>query len=102
MKKKRLLNYVKWVDYKKSHSICNFLVNSRKGTVFFFTSIDTSDSKTADKAFEMFDVTVEKVGEENVMQVVIDNTTNYKVVGDMLMEKMKGLYWTLCAAHCLT
>ncbi|XP_052181647.1 uncharacterized protein LOC127794517 [Diospyros lotus] len=88
-----------WTD-KKSRLICSFLVNSPKGTIFL-TSIDTFDSKTADKVFEMFDMIVEKVGEENVVQVVIDNTANYKVVGEMPMEKMKGLYWTPCAAHCI-
>ena len=88
-----------WID-KKRRSICNFLVNSPEKIVFF-TSIDTSHSKTAGKVFEMFDVIVEKVGEENVVQTVIDNTTNYKVVGDMLMEKRRGLYWTSCVAHCI-
>lgn len=35
------------------------------------------------------------------MQVVTDNAANYKVVGEMLMEKMKRLYWTPCDAHCI-
>ena len=43
-----------WTD-RKRRSICNFLVNSPKGTVFLY-SLDTSDiSKTADKVFEMLD-----------------------------------------------
>ncbi|XP_052200522.1 uncharacterized protein LOC127806938 [Diospyros lotus] len=89
-----------WTD-KKRRSICNFLVNSPKGTVFL-TSIDTSDfSKTADKVCEMLDAIVEKVGEENVVQVVTDNAANYKAAGEMLMEKRKRLYWTPCAAHCI-
>ncbi|XP_052176679.1 uncharacterized protein LOC127790982 [Diospyros lotus] len=89
-----------WTD-KKRRSICNFLVNSPKGTVFL-TSIDTSDfSKIADKVCEMLDVIVEKVGEENVVQVVTDNAANYKAAGEMLMEKRKRLYWTPCAAHCI-
>ncbi|PKI78647.1 hypothetical protein CRG98_001024 [Punica granatum] len=89
-----------WTD-KKKRSICNFLVNSPNGTIFF-TSIDTSDiSKTADKVFEMIDDIVEQVGEENVVQVVTDNTANYKAAGEMLMEKRKKLFWTPCAAHCI-
>ncbi|KAF7835811.1 hypothetical protein G2W53_010670 [Senna tora] len=44
---------------------------------------------------------VEKVGEENVIQIVIDNAANYKVAGQKLMEKRKHLYWTPCAAHCI-
>jgi len=49
----------------------------------------------------MLDVIVEKVEEENVLQVVTDNAANYKVVGEMLIEKRKGLYWIPCAAHCI-
>uniref|UniRef100_A0A2N9G2F6 BED-type domain-containing protein n=1 Tax=Fagus sylvatica TaxID=28930 RepID=A0A2N9G2F6_FAGSY len=89
-----------WTD-KKRRSLCNFLVNSPKGTVFMF-SLDTSDiSKTADKVFEMLDNVIEMVGEENVVQIVTDNASNYKKAGKMLMEKRKKLYWTPCAAHCI-
>ena len=89
-----------WTD-KKRRSICNFLVNSPKGTVFL-SSLDTSDiSKTADKVFDMLDTIVEKVGEENVIQVITDNAANYKAAGEKLMEKRKSLYWTPCAAHCI-
>ncbi|GAV64526.1 DUF659 domain-containing protein [Cephalotus follicularis] len=89
-----------WTD-KKRRSICNFLVNSPKGTVFL-ASIDTSDiSKIAQKVFEMLDDIVERVGEENVVQVVTDNASNYKLAGEYLMEKRKHLFWTPCAAHCI-
>ncbi|GAV79120.1 LOW QUALITY PROTEIN: zf-BED domain-containing protein/DUF659 domain-containing protein/Dimer_Tnp_hAT domain-containing protein, partial [Cephalotus follicularis] len=88
-----------WTDKKRS--ICNFLVNSPKGTVFL-ASIDTSDiSKTSQKVFDMLDYIVERVGEENVVQVVTDNAANYKLAGEYLMEKRKHLFWTPCAAHCI-
>ncbi|XP_068497678.1 uncharacterized protein [Phaseolus vulgaris] len=89
-----------WTD-KKRRSICNFLVNSPKGTVFLY-SLDTSDiSKTADKVFKMLDDAVEFVGEENVLQVVTDNAANFKAGGELLMQKREHLYWTPCAAHCI-
>ena len=89
-----------WTD-KKRRSICNFLVNSPKGTVFL-SSVDTSNmSKTTDKVFEMLDAIVERIGEENVVQVVTDNAANYKAAGQLLMEKRKSLFWTPCAAHCI-
>ncbi|XP_042472492.1 uncharacterized protein LOC122055179 [Zingiber officinale] len=57
-----------WTD-KKRRSICNFLVISEKGTIFL-QSTDTSDiSKTADKVFEMLNEIVDKVGEQNVVQL---------------------------------
>ncbi|XP_058726393.1 uncharacterized protein LOC131597734 [Vicia villosa] len=89
-----------WTD-KKRRSICNFLVNSPKGTIFLY-SLDTSDiSKTTDKVFKMLDDVVNLVGEENVVQVVTDNAANYKAAGEMLMQTRKNLYWTPCAAHCI-
>jgi len=69
-----------WTD-KKRRFICNFLVNSPKGTVFL-SSVDTSNmSKTVDKVFEMLDAIVKRIGEENVVQVVTDNAANYKAAG---------------------
>jgi hypothetical protein len=44
---------------------------------------------------------VERIGEENVVQVVTDNAANYKAAGQLLMEKRKSLFWTPCAAHCI-
>ncbi|XP_028126839.1 uncharacterized protein LOC114323430 isoform X1 [Camellia sinensis] len=89
-----------WSD-RKRRSICNFLVNSPNGTIFL-SSLDTSDiSKTGEKVFEMLDEIVEKVGVEHVVQVVIDNASNYKLAGEMLIDKRKSLFWTLCAAHCI-
>ena len=70
---------------KKRRSICNFLVNSPMGTIFLY-SIDTSDiSKTTEKVCQMLGEVVDSVGEENVVQVVTDNATNYKLAGEMLM-----------------
>jgi hypothetical protein len=46
-------------------------------------------SKTADKVFEMLDAIVERIEEENVVQVVTDNAANYKTVEQLLMEKKK-------------
>ena len=46
-------------------------------------------SKTVDKVFEMLDAIVERIEEENVVQVVTDNAANYKAVEQLLMEKKK-------------
>ncbi|RDX71444.1 hypothetical protein CR513_49209, partial [Mucuna pruriens] len=68
-----------WTD-KRRRMIINFLVNNPKGTIFL-KSIDASTIlKTVEKTFEMMDGIVEEVGEDNVVQVVIDNAANYKAV----------------------
>jgi hypothetical protein len=57
---------------------------------FFLKSIDAFDMlESSDKLFKMMDDIAEEVWEENVIQIVTrrdDNTTYYKVAGEMLME----------------
>ncbi|KAI3742410.1 hypothetical protein L1987_60091 [Smallanthus sonchifolius] len=53
------------------------------------------------KVFELLDRFVERIGEENVVQIITDNGSNFKLAGKMLMEKRKHIFWTPCAAHCL-
>ncbi|CAN1337606.1 hypothetical protein LINPERPRIM_LOCUS37668 [Linum perenne] len=80
-----------WTDTRR-RSICNFLVNSPKGTVFV-ESIDTSSfSKNAEKVFEMLDNVVEKVEEESVIQIVTDNATAYKAAGTKDFDKNLKLH----------
>ncbi|RVX13225.1 hypothetical protein CK203_018093 [Vitis vinifera] len=44
---------------------------------------------------------VEEIGEENVVQVITDNASNYVNAGMRLMERRRRLWWTPCAAHCI-
>ncbi|KAG5042566.1 hypothetical protein JHK87_006481 [Glycine soja] len=82
-----------WRDKKKRRSICNFLVNNPKGTVFLY-SLDTSDiSKIADKVLKMLNDVVNFVGEENVVQTTIKNgrrITTYIYGRTMLISIMKN------------
>ncbi|KAI7727262.1 hypothetical protein M8C21_032865, partial [Ambrosia artemisiifolia] len=68
----------------------------------FMESVDASSyMKTGEKVFDPLDGFVERIGEENVLQVITDNRRNFKLGGQLLMEKQKHLFWTPCAAHCL-
>ncbi|XP_057418793.1 uncharacterized protein LOC130713003 [Lotus japonicus] len=89
-----------WTD-RKQRSIINFMVNCSAGTMFL-KSVDASDYvKTGEKLFELLDSIIDEVGEENVVQVITDNGSNYVSAGKMLEEKRPNLYWTPCAAHCI-
>ena len=44
---------------------------------------------------------IDKVGKENVVQIVIDNGSNYKAAGRIFMGRIPTLYWTPCVAQCL-
>ncbi|KAK1587289.1 hypothetical protein Q3G72_011444 [Acer saccharum] len=82
-----------WKDMRGRHLI-NLLVNNPHGTIFL-RSVDASDViKDAKLLFKLLNEVVEEVGEELVVQVVTDNTSNYKAAGEMLMEKRPRLWWT--------
>ncbi|CAH1433271.1 unnamed protein product [Lactuca virosa] len=49
----------------------------------------------------MLDDMVEEIAEENVVQVVTDNASNYVKAGSMLEATRPYLYWTPYAAHCI-
>lgn len=89
-----------WTD-GKGRVLLNFLVNSPAGT-FFLKSIDASGSvKNGSLMLKYLDDVVREVGEENVIQVVTDNASNYKNAGLRLMQRRERLWWTPCAAHCI-
>ncbi|XP_004497729.1 uncharacterized protein [Cicer arietinum] len=57
--------------------------------------------KTEIKIFELLDNFVEEIGEQNIVQVVTNNGSNYVLAGKLLTAKRPHLFWTPCAAHCL-
>ncbi|GJU68507.1 putative transcription factor/ chromatin remodeling BED-type(Zn) family protein [Tanacetum coccineum] len=90
-----------WRDSIVQKDIVNFLVNSPKGSVFI-RSLDVSEvTKDANTLFKMLENMVDEVGEQNVIQVVTDNASNYVKAGKLLEATRPHLYWTPCAAHCI-
>nr|XP_009763341.1 PREDICTED: uncharacterized protein LOC104215278 [Nicotiana sylvestris] len=90
----------KWTA-KNGKMVINVLVNSPRGSVFL-ESYDASDSSTnSNKMFNLSEKTILKVGPENVVQVVTDNTSENKKVGNMLKGVFPNICWTPCAAHCI-
>ncbi|MCL7051435.1 hypothetical protein MKW94_004835, partial [Papaver nudicaule] len=89
-----------WREGEKGRTIVNFLVNCRRGTVFWKSIDGTERVKTSERVFEMLNEVIGEVGVENVVQVVTDNAPNYKCAGKWLMEQT-NIFWTPCAAHCV-
>ncbi|XP_060215620.1 uncharacterized protein LOC132642440 [Lycium barbarum] len=89
-----------WSD-RKQRTLINFLVNSPYGTVFMESIDSSSFVKTGEKLCELLDRYVERVGEQNVVQVISDNGSNFVLAGQLLQRKRRHIYWTLCAAHCI-
>ncbi|KAL4614173.1 hypothetical protein ACB092_07G034900 [Castanea dentata] len=66
-----------WQD--KSHrSLINFLVNCSKGSMFI-ESIDVSSMNKEEKMFQLLDSMVEKIGVDNVVQVITNNDSSNKM-----------------------
>ncbi|KAF3626968.1 hypothetical protein FXO38_28979 [Capsicum annuum] len=88
------------VDSKNRKNDHVVLVNSPRGSLFL-ESIDTSDSTDSIKIFSLFKNIIEKIGPENVVQVVTDNVSENVKAGSMIMGVFLHIYWTPCATHCV-
>ncbi|XP_075508774.1 uncharacterized protein LOC142545457 [Primulina tabacum] len=89
-----------WTD-KKSITLINFLVNGLKGSIFVESVDASSYSHTADKMYELLSKFVNRIGEQNVVQVVTYNASCNVRAGRLLENNFPHLYWTSCAAHYL-
>ena len=89
-----------WTD-GKSGCFINFLINISAGT-FFLRSIDAYDSiKDGELLSLRLNKVIDEVGEENVVQIITDNGTNFMNAEKRIMETRSHVYWTPCAAHCI-
>ena len=70
-----------WTD-RKGRTLVNFLVNCSKGTIFMESINASSMIKMGEKMFELLDKWVDQVGEENVVQVITDSHSSYKMAGN--------------------
>lgn len=79
----------------------NFLVSCPRG-VYFVSSVNATEvADDPSNLFRVLDAVVDEIGEENVVQVITENTPNYKAAGKMLEEKRRNLFWTPCATYCI-
>ncbi|TXG57054.1 hypothetical protein EZV62_018367 [Acer yangbiense] len=89
-----------WKD-KREMTLINFLINCPKGSMFIKSVDALSYAKTGEKMFELLSKFMEKIGVNNVVQMVIDSALNNVLAGRLLEAKYPTLFWTPCAAHCL-
>ncbi|XP_015159983.1 uncharacterized protein [Solanum tuberosum] len=90
----------KWTA-RNGKMIINILVNSQIDSVFL-GSVDASNESTdSTKMYKLFESTIERIGPENVVQIVTDNASENVKAGSMMMGAYPHIYWTPCAAHCI-
>lgn len=62
-------------------------VNSTSGIVFQRSTNTSNASKDVNKMFQLLANIVEKMGEENIMQIMMDSAANYIATGILLKGK---------------
>lgn len=91
-----------WTDIRRRH-IINILVSSCLGT-YFLRAVDAgTDGQSITGMFIYTHIrqAIMDVGVEHVVQVVTDNASNCRRMGEMLEDEFPTIVWTPCAAHCL-
>ncbi|KAI3524005.1 hypothetical protein L1887_02587 [Cichorium endivia] len=89
-----------WKD-SQNRTLINILVSCPRG-LYFVSSVDATEFvEDAPSLFKFLDKYVDEMGEENVVQVITENTPSYQAAGKMLEEKRQNLFWTPCAASCI-
>ncbi|KAB2599970.1 hypothetical protein D8674_010241 [Pyrus ussuriensis x Pyrus communis] len=102
---KLVSNFGPGFDAPTSHEYRTWMLKEEVDDVqstWFLKSVDASASiKNGDLLYGYLDDVIQEIGEENVVQVISDNASNYKNAGAKLMERKEKVWWTPCAAHCI-
>jgi hypothetical protein len=89
-----------WSDRKK-RSIMNLVTNCAAGTTFLSSKEMSVVSHTSEVIFELVDKAIEEIGEDEVVQVVINNASNNMGAKKLLFAKQPHIFWTSCGSHTI-
>jgi hypothetical protein len=85
----------------QNRPIINFLMVSSEGATFL-TSVDTSgQEKNADFIEKLLEERINEIGQDKIVQVVMDSAASCVAAGKILMKKFPSILSSPCAAHCL-
>jgi selenocysteine lyase/cysteine desulfurase len=71
------------------------------GTSFHHSKEASVESHIGQLIFEYVKSSIEKIGVENVVQVVTDNASNYIKAKDLLYTEWPNIFWTSYATHTI-
>jgi len=89
-----------WTDQKR-RSIMNMCVNCSIGTSFLESKEVSAESHTGELIFQYVNSCIDKVGADNIVQVVTDNASNNMAAKDLLSVERPQIFWTSCATHTI-
>jgi hypothetical protein len=79
----------------------NLVTNCAVGTTFLSSKEMSDVSHTSEVIFELVDKTIEEVGEDEVVQVMMDNASNNTGAKKLLFAKQPNIFWTSCGSHTI-
>ncbi|XP_042515308.1 uncharacterized protein LOC122089669 [Macadamia integrifolia] len=86
------------IDLKK-RSFLNVIAYSSGGALFLRSEECSHARLTGPYIFDIVDREIQSVGQNLVVQIILDNASNYSSALDMLIGKYRWLFNTRCAAH---
>lgn len=90
----------RWID-TCSRTLIIFLVYCLKD-IIFLKPVDALDAiKTTNLLYKLFREVVLMIGPKHVMRIMIDNVTNYVIVGKKLKQEFCSNFWSSCTTHYL-
>ena len=90
----------RWSDAQR-RPLINIMAVSEGGPMFF--KAINCEGETKDKNFIAYLLinTLQEIGPQKVVQLIIDNAAAYKAVGHIVEAKFRHIFWTTCMVHTL-
>ncbi|XP_062222565.1 uncharacterized protein LOC133921624 isoform X1 [Phragmites australis] len=89
-----------WTDQKR-RSIMNLCLHCSIGTSFLESKEASDESHTGQVIFDYVNSCIERVGANNVVQVVTDNASNNMAAKDLMYVERPNIFWSSCATHTI-
>ncbi|XP_042487008.1 uncharacterized protein LOC122067238 [Macadamia integrifolia] len=88
-----------WTDLKK-RSFLNVIAYSPDGALFLKSEECSHVRLTASYTFDILDREIQSISPNLVVQLILDNASNYSSALDMLTGKYRWLFKTRCSEEC--
>ncbi|CAA7025773.1 unnamed protein product [Microthlaspi erraticum] len=89
-----------WTD-NKSRALINFFVSSPSRTSFLKSVDASSYFKNTKSLADLFDSIIQDIGQEHIVQIIMDNSFSYTGVSNHILQNYGSLFVSPCASQCL-
>ncbi|KAL7246364.1 hypothetical protein ACSBR2_001471 [Camellia fascicularis] len=90
----------RWSD-RQRRPLINVMASSTGGAMFVKATDSSGIVKDGEYVASLFIKAIKEVEEANVVQIVIDNASNYKAARLSIENKYSHIFWTPCVVHSL-